>query len=103
MSQRVVIFLLDAATEAEAAESWYFERDAEVARRFRSALAVAVDKITDAPERWPSTSAGAHRVLLEGFPYAVHYRVDERAIVIAAVAHQRRRPGYWQQRGSGRK
>jgi hypothetical protein len=29
------------------------------------------------------------------FPYAVLYRPDPDEIVVVAVMHQRRRPGYW--------
>jgi hypothetical protein len=32
---------------------------------------------------------------LRRFPYTIHYAVLHDAIWIAAVAHQRRRPGYW--------
>lgn len=32
------------------------------------------------------------------FPYTVYYKVDQIEIVIFAVAHQHRKPGYWQGR-----
>jgi hypothetical protein len=32
------------------------------------------------------------------FPLAFIYRVDAEALWIVAVAHRRRRPGYWRQR-----
>jgi hypothetical protein len=32
------------------------------------------------------------------FPFTIHYRFDAREIVIMAVAHQKRRPGYWSRR-----
>lgn len=38
------------------------------------------------------------RVLVEGFPYAVVYRQVDVAIHIIAVAHTKRRPGYWRRR-----
>jgi len=37
-----VVLLAAAAEEADAAEAWYFERDSEVAARFRTALGTAV-------------------------------------------------------------
>lgn len=39
----------------------------------------------DALRRWP----------LRRFPYHLIYRADEGALVVLAVAHQRRRPRYW--------
>lgn len=41
---------------------------------------------------------GTRRILLEHFPYAVVYRFDENRIVIVAVVHGNRRPGYWVER-----
>lgn len=32
------------------------------------------------------------------FPYTLHYRVVDEVVDILAVAHQKRRPGYWRQR-----
>jgi hypothetical protein len=33
--------------------------------------------------------------LLKHFPYVVFFRIDSSAIEIVAVAHAKRRPGYW--------
>ncbi|MFB3820344.1 MAG: type II toxin-antitoxin system RelE/ParE family toxin, partial [Candidatus Methylomirabilales bacterium] len=38
------------------------------------------------------------RVVVARFPYSIVYREDAESIVIVAVAHQRRRPGYWRGR-----
>jgi hypothetical protein len=35
---------------------------------------------------------------VKGFPFSVHYRVEANGILIFAVAHHARRPGYWTQR-----
>jgi plasmid stabilization system protein ParE len=42
--------------------------------------------------------AGTRRLLLRRFPFALVYRVREPDLVGVAVAHQRRRPGYWRPR-----
>jgi len=39
--------------------------------------------------------AGLRAVVLERFPFKVLYRVSSNVIVVVAVAHDRRRPGYW--------
>lgn len=42
---------------------------------------------------------GVHRsVPLRRFPFVVFYRVDESLIRVIAVAHKRKRPGYWRLR-----
>ena len=38
------------------------------------------------------------RLLVKRFPYQLIYRVEGDEIVIYAVAHQKRRPGYWRKR-----
>lgn len=41
---------------------------------------------------------GLRRLLLGKFPFSVIYAVNDEEIVVVAVAHQRRRPGYWAHR-----
>ncbi|MEW6114544.1 MAG: type II toxin-antitoxin system RelE/ParE family toxin [Thermodesulfobacteriota bacterium] len=38
------------------------------------------------------------RLLVRRFPYAVVYEVLPDSVLIVAVAHQRRKPGYWRRR-----
>jgi plasmid stabilization system protein ParE len=45
---------------------------------------------------------GFRRILLDRFPYQLVYRVEGEEIVIYAVAHQKRRPGYWRKRAAGK-
>ena len=41
-----------------------------------------------------------HGAVVDVFPFVVLYRIDEKrhAVIIVAVAHTRRRPGYWRGR-----
>jgi hypothetical protein len=57
----------------------------------------AVEEIAEAPGRWLRGPHARKRVLGR-FPFSIHYRFDDREIVIMAVAHQKRRPGYWSRR-----
>jgi plasmid stabilization system protein ParE len=41
---------------------------------------------------------GTHRVMLHRYPYFVVFRELARKIQIVAVAHAKRRPGYWRGR-----
>jgi plasmid stabilization system protein ParE len=50
------------------------------------------------PLAGPEVRPGIRRRLLRRFPYALLYGLDGDFIVILAVAHQRRRPGYWRER-----
>jgi plasmid stabilization system protein ParE len=61
-------------------------------------LEVAIAAITEAPDRWPRFDCEARRVFLWRFPYLVIYRVLPDRVEILAIAHGRRRPGYWRGR-----
>jgi plasmid stabilization system protein ParE len=41
---------------------------------------------------------GVRKKLLSHFPYNLLYAVESDLIVVVAVAHQKRRPGYWRRR-----
>jgi plasmid stabilization system protein ParE len=87
-----------AADEAEGAERWYRERNETAAVRFRRELEQAVDLISERPEAGPRYVANTRRILLRRFPFFVVYRVLGDHVQIVAVAHARRRPGYWRER-----
>ena len=42
-----------------------------------------------------SSDQKTRRILLSRFPYQVVYRIRPSEIVVIALAHSRRRPGYW--------
>ena len=67
-------------------------------RALRAALDQVVSEILESPERWPLHQHNTRKVLLRRFPYSVIYRITESAIQVIAVAHGRRRPGYWKTR-----
>jgi len=95
-----LIIELHPAAEAEARAAWlrYRAYDLAVARRFETALDRAIDRVADSPNRWPSYLHGTRRLVLRRFPFSIVYRVDTERVLIIAIAHQRRRPGYWARR-----
>lgn len=62
----------------------------------------AVQEATAYAQRVPlagsPVSTDLRRLLVRRFPYYLLYAVEETRIFILAVAHFRRRPGYWQPR-----
>lgn len=87
-----------ASDEVEAAHRWYAERSPIAASRFLEELDVAVDRIQSEPGAGPTYLHGTRCHLLRHFPYLVVYWVTEQSIQVVAVAHGRRRPGYWKSR-----
>ena len=98
MPPAAVKFHPAAAEEAEAAYGWYAERSLVAARGFREELRHSVEAVAEAPERWPRYGARARRYLFPRFPFSLVYRVRSGEVEVIAVAHGRRRPGYWQSR-----
>ena len=98
MPQFAVEFHPLAADEAEAAERWYRERNETASARFQRELDRAVDLISERPNTCSRYLLNTRRVLLRRFPFFVVYRVRGDNVQIVAVAHARRRPGYWRER-----
>lgn len=95
-----VEFHPEAEQELSEAKSWYRERSKLAARAFATEIATSIRQISDAPSRWPETKPGERRFVLSRFPFSILYRVSPNRIFITAVAHQKRRPGYWRERKS---
>ena len=63
-----------------------------------AAVAAAGAQLLAFPQSGQKVRAGLRRILLDQFPLQLIYRVEGDEIVIYAVAHQSRRPGYWRKR-----
>ena len=54
--------------------------------------------LCDQPNIGQSVGEELRRILLARFPYSLIYSIESERIWVIAVAHHRRRPGYWQER-----
>ena len=50
------------------------------------------------PQSWHPLTPEIPRCRLRRFPYSVVYTLDAESILVLAVAHQHRKPGYWRNR-----
>ena len=98
MSLRQVDVHPEAVAEAQAAAHWYRERSASAAHAFLAELDRAIEKIAEDPGIWPRYVGGTQRFLLKRFPFSVVYRLVSERIEVVAIAHGRRKPGYWKKR-----
>jgi plasmid stabilization system protein ParE len=92
--------LIAAAAEQDYTEalSWYAERSKGAARGFEAEFEQAIQAIQRDPQRFPFCD-GSHRFyLMRRYPFQVIYRETSGRMLIVAVAHAKRRPGYWQGR-----
>ena len=88
----------DALAEYEAAALYYAERDPAVGQRFVAAVEDAIDRILDSPTRWRVLDEDIRRCLARVFPYGVLYTIEPDFVLIVAVMHCSREPGYWKRR-----
>jgi len=98
MEPRSVRFHPQAEQEAQRAFRWYNERSPTAAHAFLADLDHAVLRVAEAPERWPHYQGTARRYIFQQFPFSLIYRITDDAIDVIAIAHHRRRPGYWSNR-----
>ena len=88
----------EALAEFEAAVVHYEQEHPGLGARFVASIESALDRIEDAPARWPELTPGIRRHLARVFPYAILYAEIDDSITILAVMHCHRRPGHWRHR-----
>lgn len=93
----------EALAELRADVAWYEDRGAGLGDRLEN----AVDGFIDAVQEWPESGAvwpgwdsipvvRSRRVA--GFPYRLVYLVQPDVLFVVALAHDKRKPGYWRDR-----
>ncbi|HVQ39426.1 MAG TPA: type II toxin-antitoxin system RelE/ParE family toxin [Pyrinomonadaceae bacterium] len=92
------VFHPEALEEYRAAAHGYEKRGKALALRFVSAVEEAIWKIAEAPERWRIVEEDVHRGLTHVFPYGILYTIESDFVLIVAVMHLSREPGYWKHR-----
>lgn len=87
-----------ARKEIDSVFDWYRERSSAAAEGFLDAVDGAFTQINSDPERYPPIRGQLRRVLLNGYPYAVYFKVYPTVISIVGVIHGHRHPRTWLQR-----
>ena len=91
-------FFEDAATEVEEDRTWYLARSESAEAGYLRELDHAVKQVIDAPLQWPQYLVGTRRYVFPTYPYSLVYFVEEDVVNVVAVAHDKKRPGYWRKR-----
>lgn len=91
-----VVFHQDAEAELDAAMAYYEGQRSGLGLDLQSDIARTIGRVQQHPQLFPLHNEGNLRKSpARRFPYVIFYLELEEHIWIAAVAHQRRRPGYW--------
>ncbi len=65
---------------------------------FIKEIMAAINRVKLNPYAWSIFSENTRRCLVNRFPYAIIYQIDEEQILIVAIAHLHRNPEYWKNR-----
>ena len=88
--------------DVEAAFEWYEEERPGLGLEFLEALRSAYDLIADRPLQYQVLRSGIRRALLQRFPYAVYFAIEDGVAIVLAVLHASRDPAAWQRRRTDR-
>jgi plasmid stabilization system protein ParE len=95
--KRTLRVLPDAEAELQSAAIWYEEKRSGLGVEFVAVVEKALQSALENPEACPvwRPDRPYRKRPLKRFPYVVFFRIDSSTIEIVAVAHAKRRPGYW--------
>lgn len=91
-------FLEAAETEFLEEVQYYAGVQVRGAERFRAAFEEATARALAFPMAGLTYLAKTRRVFVKGYPFFLVYRPEPAGVVVLAVVHEARRPGYWQSR-----
>ena len=94
----LVIFDPDARAEFLGSVQYYESCQKGLGKRFSNAIESAVKNICESPLLFRTLKPPFRRYLLLKFPYSIIYSIEKKHIYILALAHNKRKPGYWYKR-----
>jgi toxin ParE1/3/4 len=94
-------FLSPAEEEMTEAALFYEAASSRLGNDFLDDVQLAIHRLRNFPQFGELVDSNLRRTLLHRFPFSIIYSLEENEMVVVAVAHHGRRPGYWQSRISG--
>jgi len=95
-----VRFHSEAEAEMIDAAVWYEHQQQDLGERFLAAVQNALHRIQINPLLFPVAEGNSRRCLLQTFPFSIIFEIKPDMLVIIAVMHHRRDPGYWKHRSA---
>ena len=90
--------LAPAREELREAIDYLNEQRDGLGQEFLTEVRAAIARIQQHPNAWAPLSENARRCRTRRFKYGLIYQASSDEIVIVAVAHLHKRPGYWHER-----
>ena len=88
----------EAARELTSSIEYYEEKSEGLGADFLDEIEEAIAQALTHPKSGSLLTDQDRRILLDRFPYEIIYMVNDDVILINAVKHLRRKPGYWKSR-----
>lgn len=91
-------FHAEAERELDEAAGFYESRVPGLGKSFSAEVERTIRLLREYPAAGAPAGAKRRRVLVDRFPYFVAYERKDDSLIVLAVGHQKRRPGYWRKR-----
>jgi plasmid stabilization system protein ParE len=91
----------DARLEYREAAIYYENRRPGLGAAFTLEVEATIERIKEAPDRWPVIEQDVRKCLTHVFPYGILYTLEQGSILVVSVMHLRRKPEHWRQRLPG--
>ncbi len=94
--KRVILFR-DATRELEEAARWYEKRERGLGQDLVTRVKIKLTRIAEAPhlyQQWRQDRP-YRRATVSRFPYVIYYVAEAETVYVYAIAHAKRKPGYW--------
>lgn len=95
-----VSFDPDARAEFLATVEYYEECQTGLGRRLRTAVEKELDHVCEMPFRFRVLHTPFRNCLVPMFPYSIIFTIEPTSILVIALAHAKRKPGYWHDRSA---
>lgn len=93
-----VAYFPEALEELEEAVRYYDGKRPGLGDEFFDEVQEAIGRIKGLPKAWSLVGKSTRVCQTHRFPYGIVYKIVNNTLVIVAVMHLHRRPGYWKRR-----
>ena len=99
MTYKAIILPL-AKKDVKDAATWYNSKQKGLGKRFTTEVRKKVNSIRQYPEIGPIRYNAVRTIILDTFPFMIHYTVDDsqKIVVVSAIFHTSRNPDIWKER-----
>ena len=87
-----------AEIELLAAIEYYHRERPGLGLEFALEVQCAICRIQEHPFAWTKLETDIRRCPVTRFPFSIRYLLEKQEIVIIAIMHHKRKPGYWRTR-----